>query len=510
MKKYLLATIVLFTITAAQAQITFQKTYGTPKIDYGNSVLQSSDGGYIIAGIIDIGSGGVHDFSLIKTNQYGDTIWTKRYGGYFWDEAYSVAQTSDGGYILVGSTDGFGAGQHDIYIVKTDSLGSLQWSKTYGGTNEEYGYYGQQTSDGGYIICGFGGIISMYIIKTDMLGNIVWSNTYNGTYDSGGRCIIETSDGGYAATGFTTASTGDGDILLLKMDSNGNTVWCKSYGGTGFDMGSFIQQTSDGGYIITGQTESFGQGADDIYLIKTNSNGNLLWSKVYGDTYYDKGYSVKQTNEGGYIICGSTYPNYTNTSALLIKTNGSGNKVWSKSYGGSTSTSSASSVQQTTDGGYIVAGTDSLYNIYLIKTDIDGNSGCNQSISNIIETSPITNTNNITLQKTSTLTIGNPATQEKKGLTVNTLCASSDISEISSNTSIYLYPNPTNGRINIQIPKQFEKTKTLEVYDCLGQLLLTKTDNFSDIDISSLSNGLYFLVLTNVEKKRQLIKIIKD
>jgi hypothetical protein len=261
-------------------------------------------------------------------NPMSATSFAKTYGGAYYDQAYSVQQTSDGGYILAGGTYSFGAGGWDIFLIKTDANGSIQWAKTYGGTDWDEAYSVQQTSDGGYILAGgtysFGaGGADIFLIKTDANGNIIWAKTYGGTY--GAYSVQQTSDGGYILAG----STGFGpyyDIFLIKTDANGNIQWAKTYGGTDEDRAYSVQQTSDGGYIVVGRTLSFGAGGLDIFLIKTDANGNIIWAKTYGGTAWDGVSSVQQTSDGGYIVAGFTGSFGAGYyDVFLIKTDANGN-----------------------------------------------------------------------------------------------------------------------------------------------------------------------------------------
>jgi hypothetical protein len=259
----------------------FAKTYGGTGSDRAYSVQQTSDGGYIVAGYtysLGVDSG---DIFLIKTDANGNLQWAKTYRGTDWEEAYSVQQTYDGGYIVAGWTSSFGAGYYDIFLIKTDANGNLQWAKTYGGTYWDDAYSVQQTSDGGYIVAGwtlsFGaGDYDIFLIKTDASGNIQWAKTYGGTSGEGAYSVQQTSDGGYIVAGVTYSFSADwSDIFLIKTDANGNIQWAKTYGGIIFDYAYSVQQTSDGGYIAAGFTGSFGADSYDIFLIKTDANGNI-------------------------------------------------------------------------------------------------------------------------------------------------------------------------------------------------------------------------------------------
>jgi hypothetical protein len=318
--------------TDAKGNIQWAKTYGGKGSEGASSVRQTTDDGYIVLGVTNsFGAGGV-DIFLIKTDAKGNVQWAKTYGGTSLDEAYSVQQTADGGYIVVGTTASFGAGESDIFLIKTDAKGNIQWAKTYGGTNYDYAYSVQQTSDAGYILAGqtnsFGtGEEDIFLIKTDAKGNVQWAKTYGGRGSEVATSVRQTADGGYIVAGYTTSfGAGEGDIFLIKTDANGNIIWAKTYGGANDDMAYSVQQTSDGGYIVVGQTNSFGTGKMDIFLIKTDAKGNVQWAKTYGGTDDDWAYSVQQTSDGGYILASTTISfGAGGADIFLIKTNARGN-----------------------------------------------------------------------------------------------------------------------------------------------------------------------------------------
>ena len=359
-------------------------TFGGTDDDGGYSVQQTTDGGYIVTGYTESFGNGDEDVYLIKTDGNGIELWSKTFGGTDDEKGRSVQQTTDGGYIICGGTKSFGNGNIDVYLIKTDGNGIEQWSKTFGGTNYDWGLSVQQTTDGGYITIAhtesFGnGGGDAYLIKTDGNGNEEWTKTFGGIYEDGGNSVQQTTDGGYIITGETESfgNGGGNDVYLIKTDGNGNEEWTKTFGGTDDDEGYSVQQTTDGGYIICGGKYPIGN--EDAYLIKTDGSGNEEWIKTFGGTNDDYAHSVQQTTDGGYIINGytSSFGN-GNTDVYLIKTDGNGIEQWSKTFGGTGYDEGRRSVQQTTDGGYIlIGGTESFGNgdedVYLIKTDGNGN-----------------------------------------------------------------------------------------------------------------------------------------
>jgi hypothetical protein len=387
----LLASIVVCA-SPALAQTSWWRTYGGTHKDRGNSVQQTSDGGYIIAGYTYSFGAGTPDSAnvyLIKTNASGDTLWTRTYGGTGNDVGLWVQQTADDGYIVAGYTGSYDAWSYDVYLIKTNASADALWTRTYSATDVDVGYSVQQTSDGGYIVVGytysFGAMEGdVYLIKTNANGDALWTKTYGGPQNDEGQSVQQTSDGGYIIAGYTESfGEGGGDVYLIKTNASGDTQWTRTYGGTQYDEGYSVQQTSDSGYVIAGCTNSFGAGTPDsasVYLIKTNVSGDTLWTRAYGGPNSDEGYSVQQTSDGGYIIAGWTASSGAGRDDVyLIKTNAAGDTQWTRAYGGE-DVDWGWSVQQTSDSGYIIAGfTESfgegMRDVYLIKTDANGNVG---------------------------------------------------------------------------------------------------------------------------------------
>ncbi len=370
---------------------TLNKTAGGPAYGVGYSVQQTEDGGYVIAGT-------KYSYEpallsqivwLIKTNTNGNKVWDRIFGGPQSDIGYSVQQTSDGEYIIAGSTESFGAGGEDAWLIKADADGNEVWNKTFGGSRSDWARSAQQTSDGGYIATG-----SMYsynaahlsqmvwLIKTDANGNEVWNKIFGGPRDDWGNFVQQTSDSGYIITG-ATKSYGEGGknaLWLIKTDAGGNEAWDRTFSGPRGAIGYSVQQTRDGGYIVAGSKIPYGGGTGEIWLIKTDADGNEIWDKTLGGSGDDVGKSVQQTRDGGYIVIGSKASSGGGSqNAWLIKLDDKGNEIWDRMFGTS-GWNEGKSVQQTNDGGYILAGSTYSYGsggkssvVWLIKIDEKGN-----------------------------------------------------------------------------------------------------------------------------------------
>jgi len=325
--------------------LVWQKSLGGSDVDYAYSIQQTLDGGYIMAGLaasIDgdvTGNHGIVDYWVVKLNSNGDLVWQKTLGGSHSDAAFSIQQIDDGGYIVAGtstSTDGdvtVNYGGKDYWIVKLDISGNLVWQKSLGGSENEQVRSIRQTNDGGYIVAGNSESIDgdvtgnhggrdYWIVKLSASGNLVWQKSLGGSDDDLARAIQQTDDGGYIIAGISysidgdiTNNLGSADYWIVKLDTSGNLVWQKSFGGSERDAAFSIQQTIDTGYIVSGISQSTdgdvtgNQGDYDFWIIKLDMNGILLWQESLGGSAEDGTFSIQQTDEGGYIVAGYTESN---------------------------------------------------------------------------------------------------------------------------------------------------------------------------------------------------------
>ena len=416
-KSILILFLCLFdNIIFAQQQIPpsilWEKCYGDSGDDEATSIQQTLDSGYIVAGFSNstygevIGNHGGYDYWILKLDQNGIIQWKNSFGGIGNEEAYSIQQIKDSGYIVAGYSDSNSDevtgnhGREDVWIIKIDKFGSILWENSFGGNGTDAAYNIQQTLDDGYIIAGVTstndngdvmgyhyssyGSYDYWVIKLDSLGIKQWAKCFGGNSTDQGYYILQTMDSGYIIAGYSSSNNGDvegnhgnADYWIVKLDNYGNILWEKSYGGSNDDEASCIQQTNDGGYIIAGWTSSNDynvtgyHGGQDYWIVKINDTGKIIWEKCYGGSGQDIANYIQQTKDGGFIIAGFSNSidgdvsgNKGGTNYWIVKIDTLGNLQWEKSYGGigNNCNDIANSIQQTNDGGYIIGGTTNSIN----------------------------------------------------------------------------------------------------------------------------------------------------
>jgi len=385
----LLVLLISSLVVSVEADsVMWYETYGGTRNDVASSLVETSDGGYAIIGYTESFGAIEYDFLLVKTDGLGYIEWNKTYGGADLDFGLSIVATSDGGYAIAGSTSSFGAGNSDFWLIKTDSYGNVEWNQTYGGANYDSANALIATSDGGYAIVGstqtIAGGTDFWLVKTDAFGNMEWNQTYGTEDPDSALSLVETSDGGYALVGDkkiipegVDPRTVKTDCWLVKTDSSGNMEWNQTYAEADSDRAWSLVKTSDGGFAIAGSTSSFGVGGYDFWLIKTDSYGNVEWNQTYGGVDEDFAHSLVKTSDGGYALTGYTKSfGAGDRDFWLIKTDAYGNMEWNQTYGGADE-DMANSMIATSDGGYAIAGGTYSFgveggNFWLLKSDESG------------------------------------------------------------------------------------------------------------------------------------------
>ena len=485
------------------SQLSFQKTFGSALNENGFSTLETNDGGFIICGsqMLDSLNSNIY---IIRTNFQGDTLWIKNYGGPNADFGQHIEQTNDGGFIVAGITTSFGAGHSDAYLLKLNASGDSIWTRSYGGIGSDLSHSVKQTKDGGFILSGhtdsYGTKGDFYLLKILPNGDTSWTRTYGGIKHDHAYSVKQTSDSGYIVAGHSLSFGSSGGFYVVKTNAIGDTLWTKGYGGNGNSFCYSIEQTYDGGYIIGGETECFGSGPSDFLIIKINSVGDTLWSKTYGGIGSEFLNQVKQTPDGGFILIGYTDSfGAGSTDVYLIKINSIGEVLWSKAFGG-TNDDEGNFVNLTSDGGYIITGSTKSFgsggfDVYLIKTDSLGNTFCHQTDVFVPAEKTSVSIFNINTKVSSTSSrVNNTNTTTNFGISsIYNTCSSTDLdSFITIKTGLKIYPNPANNYITIDFGN---KPSTITLYDLFGNLVSTfePTQPIYIINLRSLSEGVYFL-----------------
>jgi hypothetical protein len=491
MKRLIFAIIILMVCinpaSAAPGDTIWTRTYGGSEDDYAYSVQQTTDGGYIIAGKTESFGAGETDFYVVKTDGVGDTLWTRTYGGSAFEQANDVQQTKNGGYIIAGRTSSYGAGICDIYLVKTDNIGDTLWTRVYGGYNWEDANAVRQTADGGFIVIGntWSAHVynsDIYLLKTDSYGDMLWARIYdrNGDIDDG-FSVLQTDDGGYMVAGVTCPyGYSRPDFYLMKIDSIGNIVWTRNYGGDDGEAAHDLIECTDGGFVMVGYTNSYGAGFFDYYMVKVNDVGDTIFTRIFGGSGEDMANSVIQTPDNGFLIAGTDGSFGELFDYYLVRTDSNGDTLWTRSYDASRY-DKAYSVLQTMDGNYIIAGETAILGIEnremrLLK----------------IEGDQLVDVQDDQLEKPSNIFLLNN------------------------------YPNPFNATTTISYNIQEDGHVRLDIFDILGQKITTLIDSRAEAGSHSVNwnaslagqadfaSGFYFYRLTtghdSVTKKMVLLK----
>lgn len=326
----------------------------------GHFVEQTRDGGLILTGWIDSGGAG-SDVFIAKYDGGGRNLWFQTYRGNGYSDGHCVREVRGGGFIAVGETKSKDAYDHDVYVVRTDGKGALMWEKVFGGARCDYAWSVRQTKDGGFIMAGgtesFGaGIYDVYLVKLDSTGNVVWEKTFGGSASDCGYSLLQLADGGFLVAGSAESfSAGNPDVYLLRTDADGEMIWQKTYGGSGSDYGWHLLEAAGGGYVIAGEKEVVNeQGAGfAAYLLKVDDDGKQLWENTYGNGKASSFYGACRVGDG-YVLTGKI-ESESGYDLYVVKTSEDGSLIWEKTLEG-VGSNSGYAVAQTRGGGLVVAG----------------------------------------------------------------------------------------------------------------------------------------------------------
>ncbi len=359
----------------AESSDEWVKNLGGEGEDYGKWIGKTSDGGYIIIGYSNSYSDEYYDAYVLKVNSNGEEEWHKTFGAQFSESIFSAIETKDGGYAIVGTTNSYDPewASTDVYLLKIDEKGNQEWAKhySYEGGSEEFGSAVKQTKDGGYIIVGttnyYEKSTDIYVIKTDSSGNVEWRSVYGGDLQDSGEDVLVLDDG-YIVVGSFTPKDKFSDVYIMKIDENGDVVWAKDYGGEWYDQANSITEALDNGYVITGGMEN-----GKLFAMKIDEEGNKEWEKEYTYKGYGIGNHIFKTSDGNYAIIG-TYADVSVNNVYAVKINASGDVKWSGLFGkeGPGDDDYGEWAVESSDGELVIVGTTErpTEDILLIKTKV--------------------------------------------------------------------------------------------------------------------------------------------
>jgi hypothetical protein len=456
-------------------------------------------------------------FSLILLFNYGQSTFEKTFGGEYDEYAHSILQTEDNGYILCGHTCTFGSGGQDVYIVKTDASGTIEWTQTYGGGGEDHGYYISKANNGGFIICAEStstGSRTAYIIRIDSNGNVIWENNINANYLSTSRCLVQTEANDIIVCGSTSMTNlGETDVLLFKLNESGELIWNKKYGGDGYDFAYSICETTDGGFVMAGGSSFPEKGNYDIYIIKTDTEGDTVWTRKYGGSIYDAAYSILKSNDGNLFV-GSSSAITGDMKHRILKLDNNGDTLWTKTYGEDAS-SFGMNISLTNDNCLIGCGWSKNLNeqesrLNLYKTDVNGNllwfkyfGGDSYDIGyDVFEANDL---GLVVAGYTQSFGAGMADMYLIKTDSEGFLTSMNEFNKEKNLISIF--PNPATSFITIQLKEDIPIEETI-IYNHLGQKALVSKPVNNSVDVSKLKRGIYFLeVITSQNRIRTKLVI---
>ncbi len=521
---------------------SWAKAFGGDSSDYAYSVKQTSDNGYILAGYTNSFGAGKNDFLAIKLDSLGELEWARTFGGDSSEIAYSVSKTQDNGYILAGGTKSFGAGSGDFLVIKLDSLGNVTLAKTFGDTLYDGAVSIFPTFDNGYIIAGSGGSV----IKLDSSSDVSWSKTFSINNLDILTSISSTSDGGYIIAGLTgdPYNTGNTNILAIKLDSLGNIAWSKTFGGGDLDAAFSICEDSSGNYMLAGKWSYYGWGRSDYWLIQLDSLGDIIWSKVYGGSGHNWAFSVSPTSDTGYIVAGWTDSlGVGKNDVMIIKLDSLGDIIWSKTFGG-TDYEEALSISQTSDNSYIAMGHTTSFgankeDFLVVKLEADGSMDAScpiqdcspivRVVTDSIDVSSITpdTSSPSIISKVCTLEVSSP------DITITDICGQG-VEEMDCRFQIIdsrleVYPNPfiQSTVIRYQLSKDLTTKNqqltsvSLTIHDISGRLVRSFAINDAGLTVNEVvwdakddkgkrvPSGVYYCVLNADGKKTSKMIVVK-
>ncbi len=460
--KYSLLVLAIYCMPGiASAQITFEEVFESLYDQDGMDVVPTSDGGYMVVGMTTNDIFNDTDVLIFRTNSTGAVQWTKTYGGASPDFANCVLKASDGNYFALGYSQSHGGGDYDMYLLKFNSSGDTLWTRTYGSYGNDQGKEIVPTSDGNYMIVGYtnGLATSNYnasLTKINIDGDVIWTKQYGGGALEAGSSVKQCADGGFIMLGQTYSyGHGDSDAWVVKTNSSGDTLWTKAFGGARYDEGAFTIENNDGTLMFVVRDSSDGFGDVDIRIIKTTGTGAVIWDRNYGGDKKDTGKMIQQTSD--YIVAGHSRSfGWANPDMWLLKLNQAGDTIWTRNYGGFDH-EHCYVARQTDDGGYVAIGHTESYST----------------------------TNEIIMLKLNS---------------IGTLSGTVTTVEYAE-SSVSIYPNPAKDVLYINFENTTASPSVINISNALGQIVFSERISSGAvqynkvIDLNGKQPGMYILTI---------------
>ncbi len=531
LKYFLLILSSVFMLNDTFGQFNFQHLIGGSDHDRAQTIFNAYDGGFIINGAsFSFGVGNV-DATLIKTDNQGQINWSFAYGTSEYDNSEFALETFDHKIVCAGRSNISPGFPTAAIIFKTDSAGHLLWSKSYGGTGDDNLVQIIETSDSGYAAIGnskslSSGLSDILLIRTNIFGDTIFTRSYGTTEDEAGLSLIQLPDNGFIISGRQVLSTGPvSDGLLLRTDSLGNLLWTKQYGGALWEEFVSVKLITDTNYIVTGSTTSFNGGNFDILLMKTDSAGNVQWSKTFGKDKTDAGYDIHVNSDLSFVISGYTeslgyghIQGGDSSNIFLMKTNENGDLLWMQTYGDGLQDEAFRSAKAN-DGGYLISGFTTNYifsdssQMLFIKTNSLGLTGCHEE--NVDPDDSLINMpfQSVNFNQLSGLPVNNIILSENSfSPSTNDACLfeSIDSKELSEN-SLKVFPNPFSNQIEISFNNNISSEQELLISDLCGKIIKSIKINFTPLtlDTDNLDAGVYIISLKTSNISGRGILVLK-
>lgn len=503
----LLTTAFALLLSLAASAQTYQRILGGSSFDEGRAVLPTDDGGFLLTGATASFGAGANDMHLIRTNALGEVLWTRTYGGQFNEIGFRALAMPDGGFTVMGETDNSWGGLLDHYIVRVDATGELLWSRRIGGIGNDNGADIIATPDGGFLITGNSGTFGtrrLMVAKLSGTGELLWNTQVGGSSNDGGRAIAAAPGGGAIVAGYTDSFITTGrNLFMVRINDQGTVVWSRSIGNGGATQAFGITATPNGEWMITGRTTNGPGGVENVLLVRMSDSGDVLWAKSYGGPDGDSGNAVEAAENGGYLVAGLArgYQQATVRDAMLMRVDENGEVLWTRLYGGPASAEGFQDLARL-ENGYVAVGYASVqpfgFSTYLVRTDLEGTSGCDEL--DIVWTAVDAGltVSSPTLLVSSLNIVGNdtPTEPGSGGSSLDVFCMNNTTgiySHVNDVAAMRLMPNPANDHVQVEFDEIPAATDILHITNAMGQLVRSHRAQGRThvLDVSDLPKGLY-------------------